>query len=636
MAETVEKTQELLLQAKKETALAAKELDEVLARRKLVDDISLDAEVDFPKTESVLSEIEANVETSKKNIKDIDRLIGDAKTVRQACVRIDILGKRLEKILEQVFILDSQRRYDEALKWCDAIEEVASSENLGYELITQHNALEIAAWNRVCIYVHMAEDNIADGQAPMSDEELGQFEAKVQDLPTQIHPEEQKRRYLDRAVGYRLLNKARWALHEGNSYEVLVSCLDLAKDIRESDRSLSDLTRSRLAYLMGVCCDIFNYLSVDAFDARRNYPDAERLFLLRDNFELSSLVHADYRDATDVKDFHLRFLNAEAILMDDEAFAIAVYAYADSVRERDEFELEVLKSYLTLASLSPTKKDYLARALDRLSFELEIIALGETLPRGIDVEMQGKVLEGICGHKKRQLHLESCAKPLLNCGSLLDESLQKRFKILLADILRSPRARKVCVKSVNPDVHALFGENEETMRRPLGKAMDSDFIKAWGSGAKACYVLFALILTNALAVAGFAVIYWLCKDLSYVPYLLIAPYVVSLLILHLAICARFGRDERGSAVYRRVLAIDGLLHAAASLAYFAAPQALSALAPVGYTLIIVGAIEGLWAFFLYKDRNRLAAILTLVPLFLCEVVSLVLLILALMNGTLAG
>ena len=42
MAESIDKNQELLLQAKKETAQAAKELDEVLAAKRRVDEITLE------------------------------------------------------------------------------------------------------------------------------------------------------------------------------------------------------------------------------------------------------------------------------------------------------------------------------------------------------------------------------------------------------------------------------------------------------------------------------------------------------------------------------------------------------------------------------------------------------------------
>lgn len=634
MAESIERIQDLLLQAKKESAQAAKELDEIQASMSQVEDIVLKTEAAFPKTDAVLEEIKGNLDQIKQRNQNIANLIGDAKTVREVAIRIQIMGKRLERAVQRVFELDSQFRYPEALKWCDGIEDIALSEDFGERLALQRNALEIAAWNRCSIYVHMAEDNIREGVAPMSNEELDEFESSVNALPTDIHPEEQKRRYLDRIVGYRLMNKARWALAEGNSFEVLEECLSLIKEIRESEESLSDLTKSRLSYLVTVTADIYNYLSVDAFDVRRNYQDAERLFLLRENFEPVSIVHDAYREAVDVKDFHLRFLCAEALAMDDEAFGIAVFAYADSVQEPTEFELEILMNFLLLGSLSDTKKEYLVRAFNRLSFELEIYAFGTTLPKGVDAASQEKILKGICDHKKRELHLELCAKPLLNCKNMLDEPLQKRFGSLLDDILRSPRAHKVCNKSSNVDVHALYGETEETLRRPWGKPMPSDLVKAWDFAAKFCYVAFALILTNAICAAAFGLIFYMMGNSMWTPYVLIAPLALSLVIIHLAVCVRFGRDERGSAVFRRVLAIDGLLMSGASVAYFAMPQTLSMLAPVGYTLIIFAGIQGLWAFFLYKDRNRVAAILTLVPLLLCEIVSLVLLILALMNGQL--
>lgn len=467
----------------------------------------------------------------------------------------------------------------------------------------------------------------------MDDDSLERLSKCVEELPLEIHPEDQKKRYLERIHSYRLICKAKWAVASGNSYEVLTSCLDLVKETKEKERGLSDLTKNRLAYLLGVCCDIFNYLSTDAFDVRRNYPDAERLFLLRDAFEPSTIVHSAYRESEDVKEFHIRFLLAEARLMDDEAFSIAACAYADSVRKHDEFEMDLLLAMLTMDGLTDSKKDALIAALNRLSFELEIYVLGTALQKGIDVGTQDKILHGILRHKKRELHLEFSAKPLLNCKKLLDESLQKIFGELLSDILRSPRAHKVCVKSNSVELHALYGETEETMRRPWGKPMESDLVKAWSASTKFCYIFFGLIFTLGIMATAFSVLLGMFTYNPILSYLVLAPMMVSLVILHFAICHRFGRDERGSAVFRRVLAIDALLKSVASVLYFAMPQMFAVLAPVRYTLIIFAAIEGLWALFIYKDKKRAPAIIAFVPLLLCEVASLVLLILALMNGT---
>ena len=58
------------------------------------------------------------------------------------------------------------------------------------------------------------------------------------------------------------------------------------------------------------------------------------------------------------------------------------------------------------------------------------------------------------------------------------------------------------------------------------------------------------------------------------------------------------------------------------------------MAPVGIGLFIASAIEGLWGFFLYKDKKKAISVPIYVVLLLVELASLVFLILGLMNGTL--
>ena len=633
MSESVAKTQELLLDAKKQTLESRLALEETEAKLARIDAIHLGVDVSFPKTSEVINGIEANVAKMKDQREELGKLVGNIASIRRGINDMYALEERFEAYIKEIHYLDRDHRYVEGIQRVEELLALSRSLDYGEPLAMQNAVEEIAAWSRCCLYEHMGEFNITQGESPLSEEELDRFAAFVEELPTRIHDASQLEIFRDKIRGFRCVNQAKKALAMGRSLASVQDSLALIDEVEKFRSTFSKFTSERLSYLRSVVLDEYNYLIVDAFDARRDYQDAEALFQIRGDFEKESIVHPDYRDAEDVHDFKLRFLKAEAVRMDEEAFSIAVYAYADSTRGKEEFEFEVLAHYLTLDTLSAEKKSFLLSAINRMSFELQIELLSLALTLGIQTEEQTAVLDGALACKDKRYDLENGAKALRICCEKLDESLQKRFRILLKNLLRSPKAHRVGSKSSNPDVHALYGEDPDNFRHPLGKPAPNTIVKPWDFSLKGIFFGFTLILPLILCGAGFGVLFALFGNNPIGRYLLVAPFVVALLVLHIFICLRYGRDERGSAIYRRFLGIDAIINSAISLVYFIAPTQLAFFAPVGITLLIVAGTQCLWGFFLFKDKNKGWSFGIYVPLLLCEIASLIFLILGLMNGT---
>ncbi len=632
MSESIEKTQELLLAAKRKTDEARKELENTEAQIAEIDAIHLSVDVSFPKTTEVLNQIENNVGRINEHKATVKKLLDSMALVRKGIDDINALEKNFELFLKEIFFLDGNKRYEEALVRVDELEALANSVDFGEQLNVQRTLLEISAWTRCCLYDHMGDHNIREGVTPFTQEQLDDFTARLDTLPTRIHTPEQIEIFRDKIRGFRCVMRAKEALAAGHSYESLQQSLALIEEIAAFRASFSRFTLERFNYLKNVTTDEYNYLCVDAFDVRRVYEDAEALFDLRGYFDTDKILHDDFRKATDTRDFKIRFLKAEALRMDDEAFSIAVFAYADSIRTADEFEFEILAQYMTMENLSDTKVSFLLAAVTRMNIELLILFLAYALTLGIEVKRQSAILDGIYGKKEKAIYLDNCAKSLQTCIELLDESLQKRFGIFVKSMLRSPRAHKICVKSANPDLHVLYGEDREDFRRPVGKPFSKSQVKPWDIALKGLYYAFALILPLLLCGALFGFLFQFMPRTQYGPYLLGVPFVLIMLVMHLFICVRFGRDERGSAVFRRVVGIDSLLKAALCLVYFILPTTLSWLAPVGLGLFISTFIEGIWGFFLYKDNKKKIGLFIYVPLLLVLIAGVVFMILGMMNG----
>ena len=632
MPDSIEQTQELLLAAKKKTDEARRELEQTEEKIARIDSIQLNVDVSFPKTAAVLSRIEGNVSRIGEHRDAIAKLIGSMENIRKGVDEINELEQRFEAYLKEIYFLDGNHRYDEALQSLADLENLSKSFDYGNQLNVQKTLDEIIAWTRCCLYDHIGDHNIREGLSPFSQETLDEFIARVDELPTRIHKPEQIEVFRDKIRGFRCVIRAKEAIANGRSFESLNASLALIEEIRKYHDSFSRFTTERFNFLVNTTTDEYNYLCVDAFDVRREYKDAEALFNLRGYFEAERIIHNDYREAVDAHDFHIRFLKAEALRMDDEAFSIAVYAYADSIRAADEFEFEVLCQYLAMPGLSTEKTGYLIAAINRLSFELMIVFLGYALSLGIEVERQAAILEGIYNKKEKIINLDKCAKSLQNCIDLLDESLQKRFINFEKCLLRSPRAHKVCVKSANPDIHVLYGEDPTDFRRPLGKPYSKTSVKPWDYSLKTLYFAFALVLPLLLCAALLGFVYGVFSNKNYGTYLIAAPFALALLVLHFFVCARFGRDERGSAVFKRMVGLDALIKAGIALVYFVIPETLTMFAPVGIGLFIAAAFEGFWGFFLYKDYKKKVSMFIYIPLLLVLIAGIVFMILGMMNG----
>ncbi len=632
MPDSVERTNELLLQAKKNTEEARTALAETERQYEQIDDIHLNTDVSLQKTHAVLDTINANVQRMAEQRQAMSRLIESIKNIQEGVRSIYNLEHRFEAFLKHISLLDETGNYDEALAKVDELEALSTANDFGEQLALQRVLSEITPWTRVSLIVHKGEAFIDANEAPMSNEELEAFANSVEELPIGIHPELAQEEMRDRIRGWRCVIRAKEEAASEPSLESLKTTLALLEAVRADEKSFSELTKARVTYLYNIAIDEYNILSAKAFDEGNDYEVVLEYFNLRGYFLASRVKHDAYRESEDEADFKLRFHKAMLLRLSPEEFDAACKGYAANISDEESFEFILLAELLVMADLPEEKLNLLYQIYHELPFQTAILLTAGALQRGCPEERKAHLVEDLLARKHKELDLEKCAKALLVCKENFTDSLQKRFEILLKDLLRSPHAHKVCVKSPLPEVHALYGETPETMRAPIGKPLGKPLIKAWDFLLKGLYQWMGIIVPLILCAAAGVAIFFIVPGEDLRQYILTAPLVVGLVIAHFAICARFGRDERGSAVYRRCLGITALIFAAASLVYFALPTFVPFLQPYAYALILYGAVLGFWGLFFYKDKVKKVSIPIYVAWYLCEVASLVFLILMLMKG----
>ena len=632
MAGSIEKTKSLLAAAKELTEKERAALAETEASVKDIGSIHLDVQKPFTKTKEVLQNISSHSGKLNEFRDRLKAIASKAEELQRGVEDIEALEVRFEEYLKEIYYLDRDGRYDDGLARVDELLALAKSYDFGVTLGIQKIIYEVAEWTRVSLLTHAAEGRLAKQEAPFPPGEFERYVALVDALPLGIHEQEHVDILRETIIGFRLMDRVFKMKEEGVNPQAMVASIELLNEIDPLLPTLSKRSKERRRMLYVLTLDQFNYLAADAFDARREYKDAAYIFGFRERFLPEEILHTDYRDAVDGHDFHLRFLNAEATRCDDEAFAIAVHAYATSIQEPEEFEAEVLANYLARNNLSDTKEAFLLDAIATMSFPLIVSIMAEALLLGMEPSRQAKVLDIALKKKDKSISLDRFAKPLLICRDNLDESLKARYLITLQDLLRSPHAHKVCVKSSNPDVHALYGETQETFRAPWGKPTKSDLVKPCDFAKKGLFFGFLLILPIVLCCAVEPVLFFALQGNPLQPYMMAIPPVVALCFIHLTVLLRHGHDERGSALFRRLLFVSAIWKAGLALAYYLLPEALSALAPFAVGMVIFAGVEGLWAFFLLKDKKKGFTIPLSILWLLFEGTVLTLLIVGIVNG----
>ena len=635
MADSVQRINELLEQAKKDREAAAKELAETQAKIDLIDSIKIEPDFSLSKTTSKLELAKENYAKMKEFKAKAQALAGAPDILIQAIGDINELRKYSIEALRLIADLDKKQKFVEALAKNDELEQKALACHDEVDLIIRKHVIEITAWTRCALLNHWADCNIAEGKYSLTPENYEKYANAIENLPLGFHTQESLDAHKDKLLGFRCHDRGLTTLNSPRSLEDLKALLALLDEANQTEKHLP-ATTVRIAYLHGVACEEFNRLADQFFDLDRDYDKALELFQLRGYFEAEEIVHDDYRLAKDETDFRLRFLDKEALRMSDAEFSVAVYAYADSIQKEDELEFSILCRYALLNGISDDKVAFLIAAINRLSFQLGVIFLGTTLECGLVPERQKAILANLVAHKNKEkvLDLEKSAKALLNCKTMLDEPLQGDFAKLLEDLLRSPHARKVVTKSARPEVHALIGEDLENFNRPWGRPIKDPGIRAWDYFDKAMFVLFAAVLPALLIAGAFAALYLLLQTNEYVGYFLLGPLVLELVHIHLLVVGRFGVDERGSAIYRRILGLVALGCAAFALVFFITPQSLMALKPFAFMTMVFAGVAGLWGIFAYKDKKKKATAFIYVPLMLCTIAAVIMMIVDMINGAL--
>ena len=619
-------------EAKARTAEAEKALAEVKAETAKIEALDLNVEPTLSKSKEVVVKIKKNLKTIQKKEDELNGMCLSLSGAFSAAEMMEHYALHAETVLRLVHLLASRGRYNDALRMLEELKQPILDLDFGLPLKFQRVAKAIYDWNKADLYAKKGEREIKNGDLPLSAEEMDEYGRINDSLVVSLRDQRAKDYHLDKRNGFLFVT---YAMHEKEVDQDKDSFLALQPKRLEIDmlgENMSQLTRERANEVIKIFEDEYNKLSTAAFEEQRNYEEALFYFQNKAGVKPEHITHKAFREAENETEFRFYFLEAEALKKTEEEFAIDCRALVVEAKYKGDFPITLLAHYLALPELPSEKLQLLMRELSHLTFERLLYVIGKAMEIGLDEPRQALAVDTLITKKKKRGNLEDMAEYLVLLNEKLEETQKAKFASLLKGMIRSPRARKVITKSQDGNVHALRGEDKENFVKPLGKKMKNTNVKYWDVINKFLYVALAVIMPLLVCAAGFVVLHFV-KDLGLAgKFLYLAPFVIGFVAVNCVIFLRFGRDERGSEIARRLIGLDALWKAVLGLLFFILPTQLSFFAPYGYFLLISSALEGFWGFLVFKDRRKVCGFLFYLPTLLCTIASVVFIILDLMKG----
>lgn len=634
-ADALAKASSLLKEAKEESAKREKILASTNAKLDKLDEVSISPDLSFPKTREVLSLIGEELTLMKDKANEAKELTRKAKVVRKGLEDLRSYGKRCEKTIEEIYSLDQEGQFDLALEKCDSLLEPVIDYDYGMPLSLQEGAKGIHAWLKARLIWHKGESKIEEGLPPMELEEAIAYKKSIENLPIGVEDYQEKERAIDQANGFLFLSLAAREENIEHDRETFLSAMEYESFARECSPNSSDRTRRRAQIFKAILTDEYNELSYSFFNDERDYQKSLELFRLRGYFDPNTLTFAPYRFAYDEEEFRIYFLESEALKITPAEFEETFRLTSLEAKEPGDFCYRLLSHYLALQGLDDWKVGAMRDQLKTLPFQWQIGLFSKAMQLSMPRERNLMCLDCISQCEDKKGKLDEMSVDLLYLREHLDGEDGVYFSSILSEILRSPHAHKIAVKSRIGATHALFGEDRENFPASIGAPTKNPYVKSWSILRFALFVVLGTILPLSLCAFAIGLLYSaspISNDLS--AFLCLIPLAGAAFVWWNLVRMHFGLDERASALNRRLMIAAAITQGLLAMLYFLFPSPFYPLARLGYGLLIIGIIEGLFAYFSLKPIKGKKAVdnLLLLALLAIEGVGLAYMILDMMNG----
>ena len=603
------------------------DLDQAIAEASAIKSV---ASIHLEKTEQRLLALHDNLNTLLEAKKKMASFVKPIENIAKGKEDIAYYATYLEEVLQYVKSLDEQGKYEQALVGIDALNSKFLPLDYGIPLKSQKLIREILGHEKACVYAHMGEANLRAEQPALEEAKMEAYRQIAENLGTQINGEAGKQYHLDKLVGFGYANAALRFRGQILSQEDFLAALAVDGELSKPGMERSNQTEARRNEFLEIVYGAFNDLSKAAFEGD-DYEQALFYYEHRDYIPEDCIALAAFALPSEAE-FHYAYGVEKCKRQNIDNFYEFAKSQDEALLLHEEYAVGLTARLLADPELQEAYFELLVAELKKTDFETMVIVFGEAVNQQLDEERQFSLMSLLVHCKKKRGDFEKMGPALYELSQNLAPSQQKTFRGLKKDLLRSPHAHRVALKSGCDELHYLYGETQENIRLPWGKREKNTVIKSWDFMSMLLYVSLAIIVPLVLAVvvplvAQAANISPMVNRLSY-----IAIPVIGVTVALFAIHRRFGFDERGSDVWAKILGISGILFSLYALAFFLFPKILEVTGPYCYGFLGAGAMCLLATLLLRQKKNAYRALLT-IPNVLLLIASVVFLVIDLMNGS---
>ena len=565
---------------------------------------SLAPNIDFPKTRAALSKLKKQRDEMVTLKRKAERIASRSGKETIADAYEDFSGKWANSISEIASSIENGR-LEEAMCRAQDTPRFKAVLSLLSESPAEREASLISASLQLKTEALLIRRKLNANQE-IDEEMLLHHRESCLSLPLDLEGEDGKKALVDESLFFLFSYDAKLCQERGEDFSTFLSCLSRWQKAL-GEEALSTETKEAKEKFFSALTNQYNAQCQKAFKKDYDYERSRSLFLFRDLFPKASLAVSPFRYAYDENEFKLYFYEAKALGKGDEEFSAFAKEIIGKIKTPNDFEFLALAHFLSLPGLSKERFAVMMSALKGLDFEKKIQLLASSLSLGVEPIRARDLIASIEKTHPKKLDLEACAKPLVFIQEHLNGPLRMRFEPILNDILRSPRAHKVVVKSNSIPLHVLAGATDKNPRLPLGKGMKKTKVTSWGIARQICYFLFGVSLPVVLLLFSAIFVYLYYGDSSpYASLYELAPLCGMLIFTLATLYAWMGLDERGASLTRTILLGDSLWKAALSAAYFIVPSSLPWISKVRYSLIAFALIEAFVSFLALKQTKKRA------------------------------
>lgn len=436
-------------------------------------------------------------------------------------------------------------------------------------------------------------------------EEANDLIKLISSLTTYYHEEILKGNLLDSAYVYLLRKKEEEESNLIHSSSNLINYLSFLESVDKSIPSPSLALIKEKEISKKIAINEYNELAKFYFEEEPNIECSLSLFRLKDKFSKEDITFSPYIDNENEESFRLCFLSNVALRKDVSSYNDQVLVLAKKANEGDKESFNLLVSLLCMKLIDSTKFDLTLKSLRGFSFSMLLKLFSNVVKSNLDEEKQVLLFNLLEKTKtrKRVVDLEEAAEPLYYLSFHIAPSLKDKFNLMKQDLLRSPKAHKIKTKSKINELHYLYKE-DPLVYQPIGKKLKDTRVRSYDALNIVSFYFLTAVIPALVCIISLLLFYFLHIENYATSFIYALPLSIYVIFFGLIGYSYFGKDEKGSGVFRIIMGIDGILKTLIALIYFIIPTKLPFLSLWSMPLFVSGIFSYIASLIFFKERKK--------------------------------